>query len=329
MSQTSEVLESTARVLQAITDKYSASRDNFAFAEYTLGESKSGPSSSASESSATVSASSTQTNVDNKDDDWISPVTIDDKALDEELSANQDKYTTAALPPSWAQTYHYTIEDYNNEEQVRRLAQYVLVLDSLNFCFWPLPGYEYEHLAASLRRTLLNDPFAFEPTNLAKVTPEQLSSWLQPPVEFPLIGETEPCTRTLRIPLLSARTRLLREVGTVLSTRFEGGIIEMIKLADGSAIKLLQLVTGYLPGFRDHAQYGGDQVFFYKRAQIFIGDLAGAFNWKVSFSIHYFHLSLPHYSFLTIRSPGFLSSPYHPFYICHHFVTFVGSRLLP
>lgn len=29
--------------------------------------------------------------------------------------------------------------------------QYLLVLDALNFCFWPEPGLEYEHLAASLK----------------------------------------------------------------------------------------------------------------------------------------------------------------------------------
>lgn len=30
-------------------------------------------------------------------------------------------------------------------------AQYLLVLDALNFCFWPQPGLEYEHLARGLK----------------------------------------------------------------------------------------------------------------------------------------------------------------------------------
>ena len=30
-------------------------------------------------------------------------------------------------------------------------AQYLLVLDALNFCFWPEPGLEYEHLASGLK----------------------------------------------------------------------------------------------------------------------------------------------------------------------------------
>lgn len=30
-------------------------------------------------------------------------------------------------------------------------AQYLLALDALNFCFWPQPGLEYEHLARGLK----------------------------------------------------------------------------------------------------------------------------------------------------------------------------------
>jgi hypothetical protein len=30
-------------------------------------------------------------------------------------------------------------------------AQYLLVIDTLNFCFWPEGGLEYEHLARGLK----------------------------------------------------------------------------------------------------------------------------------------------------------------------------------
>lgn len=29
--------------------------------------------------------------------------------------------------------------------------QYLLVIDALNFCFWPQPGLEYEHLARGIK----------------------------------------------------------------------------------------------------------------------------------------------------------------------------------
>jgi hypothetical protein len=31
-------------------------------------------------------------------------------------------------------------------------CQYVFVLDALNFCFWPIPGLEYDTLALSLKK---------------------------------------------------------------------------------------------------------------------------------------------------------------------------------
>jgi Potential Queuosine, Q, salvage protein family len=34
------------------------------------------------------------------------------------------------------------------------MAQYLLALDALNFCFWPQPGLEYEHLARGLKASL-------------------------------------------------------------------------------------------------------------------------------------------------------------------------------
>jgi hypothetical protein len=48
-------------------------------------------------------------------------------------------------------------------------AQYTLVLDSLNFCFWPCPGLEYEHLAKGLKAMLMNDPHAFDADRLKVV----------------------------------------------------------------------------------------------------------------------------------------------------------------
>ena len=42
----------------------------------------------------------------------------------------------------------------------------------------------------------------------------------------------------------------------------------------------------YLPGFRDHGIYDGKQVFFYKRAQILVGDLWAAFGRQTNFTIN-------------------------------------------
>ncbi|GFR50471.1 hypothetical protein Agub_g12522, partial [Astrephomene gubernaculifera] len=59
---------------------------------------------------------------------------------------------------------------------------------------------------------------------------------------------------------------------------FGGHAAGLVAAAGGSAAALVGLVTQLLPGFRDHAVYRGRQVFLYKRAQIFVGDVYGAFE---------------------------------------------------
>lgn len=61
---------------------------------------------------------------------------------------------------------------------------------------------------------------------------------------------------------------------------FDGEALNLIEAAEKSAMKLLSLITAHFPGFRDHAVYEGEQVFFLKRAQIFIGDVWGSFEGK-------------------------------------------------
>ena len=49
-------------------------------------------------------------------------------------------------------------------------CQYVFVLDSLNFCFWPTAGLEYDTLATRLKIVLENDSHAFDASSLAEMS---------------------------------------------------------------------------------------------------------------------------------------------------------------
>eukprot|EP00898_Chlorokybus_atmophyticus_P006177 jgi/Chlat1/6560/Chrsp45S05926 len=144
-------------------------------------------------------------------------------------------------------------------------AQYLLVLDALNFCFWPDEELEYHHLALGLKHALDNDAHALDAARLSAVTVDdvrRLFRWNKP------------------VPLETERARLLQEVGDELMASFAGEAAKLIKAAQGSATKLVDLVTRHFPGFRDEAVYEGQQVAFYKRAQIFVADVWGAFEGK-------------------------------------------------
>mmetsp|Transcript_511 Transcript_511/g.3690 ORF Transcript_511/g.3690 Transcript_511/m.3690 type:complete len:289 (-) Transcript_511:4107-4973(-) len=142
-------------------------------------------------------------------------------------------------------------------------AQYLLVVDTLNFCFWPRPGLEYENLARGVKTAMLEDPGVIRAEMLARATVETVRRF------FGVVGE---------VPLEEERARLLREVGHGLQRYYGGTAANLIKKAGHSTEDLVDLVTAAFPGFRDHTIYKGRQVFFLKRAQIFVADLYGTFG---------------------------------------------------
>lgn len=164
---------------------------------------------------------------------------------------------------------------------------------------------DFDHRApvftGSLKRILEQDSTAFDADKLCNVTAavpiettpgllkkriilsvsttlQDVSRWLQPPPDFPMPG-VKPGTK-VEIPLASSRARLLNEVGRALERTFDGKASKLIESAGGSATKLVNVVTQHLPGFRDHAVYDGDQVFFYKRAQMY-GPCIHTFLWRI------------------------------------------------
>lgn len=76
----------------------------------------------------------------------------------------------------------------------------------------------------------------------------------------------------------------------MIIVEYGGKVSNMVRAANHSAVRLVDLVTRSFPGFRDTSIYRGRLVHFYKRAQIFVADLWGAFG-RPTDSNHtfYFH----------------------------------------
>ncbi|GIL83017.1 hypothetical protein Vretimale_8527 [Volvox reticuliferus] len=142
-------------------------------------------------------------------------------------------------------------------------VQYLLVVDALNFCFWPDAELEYENLSRGVKAALEADPTVLDADKLLWTSGDDVQR---------LLGWDR------QVPLQDERARLLREVGSALLQNFGGHASKMVEAAGGSALTLMQLVAQLFSGFRDHAVYKGHQVFLYKRAQIFVGDVYGAFG---------------------------------------------------
>jgi hypothetical protein len=158
------------------------------------------------------------------------------------------------------------------------LANYLLVLEALNFCFWDDPPRwrvnagsaahdGYWALAAALYRALRED-----------ATPLCDARWMadvtEPALAHLLRGEGRP------IPLLAARAANVREAGTRLLAAWDGQFANVIAAAQGDAVALALRIAAEFPSFRDEADWrdprtgGTIRVRFLKRAQICVADLA-------------------------------------------------------
>jgi hypothetical protein len=171
--------------------------------------------------------------------------------------------------PEWDTRYHFY-------DGTLRTVLYFLVLDSLNFCFWPAKGTErweidyggerlsgYYGLAAALKMALEVGSPILEPEYLAALTMADLQG---------ILGGRG------RLQLLEERLAILRETGLVLLGTYGGDPGRLLEAAAGSAVDLVRLVTAAFPSFHDTAEYDGHPVYFYKRAQILAADLHGAFG---------------------------------------------------
>ena len=173
--------------------------------------------------------------------------------------------------PPWDRTYHFS---GNKDDTV----SYLLVLDSLNFCFWPSSGKAkwkidygpgqlsgYYALAASLKKAFKSGIPMSKADYLSALTLDELRRILG--------GQGE-------LQLMERRLEILHELGQVLLSDFRGEAPQLVASAGQSAVRLARLLAERLTSFQDVSEYEGQKVFFYKRAQIFAADLHGALHGK-------------------------------------------------
>ena len=189
-----------------------------------------------------------------------------------------DQEATAALAtkwardgikvPDWDHTYHYS-------GPPELSANYIMLLDTINFCFWGEPRWEIEFngetlsgywaLAASLTRAVQEGIPVLDTKYLASISYENAG--------YIFRGSAD-------IPLRSERCGIIRGVAKAVEQKYGGQFSNLIAAANGSAVRLVGLLTSDLPFFNDIATYKDRKVSFHKRAQILAADLWGEFDGK-------------------------------------------------
>ncbi len=171
-------------------------------------------------------------------------------------------------PPAWNYAFHF-------HDRTPRTVNYLFLLDALNFSFWGKPRWKVEYngqeldgywaLAASLKRTVEKDPHVADADFMTRITPQELADILN---------------GTGTIPLFTERWRNVRELGTVLRNLWEGEAARLVECAGHDAARLAQIVAENFSSFNDISVYDNREVRFFKRAQIVVTDVWGAFGGK-------------------------------------------------
>jgi len=150
-----------------------------------------------------------------------------------------------------------------------RAADWIFVLDTLNFSFWTKTGEKkwrvngetgYFAFCAAVSRAIDEEKPMWDPKYYSRIT--------QQDAEIIFRGDDD-----VVIPLIHDRIKGLHEAGKILLEKYKGTFVECIESCKGSAEKLLQLIVKEFESYRDEADYEGHRISIYKRAQILIGDI--------------------------------------------------------
>ncbi|XKL63846.1 hypothetical protein PGB90_006210 [Kerria lacca] len=177
-----------------------------------------------------------------------------------------------------------TVEIFTNvsvhpQEKNDRAANWIFVVDTLNFCFWSLDKKHwkvtwrgetytgYYALCAAINRAIEEGIDMTNPKIYVNLTLDKLNHILR--------GDEES-----ELYLMNERYQCLLESGKVLIEKFEGSFVNCIHKCEQSAQKLLDIIVSNFSHFKDEAVYNNITVAIYKRAQILIGDLWSCFEGK-------------------------------------------------
>lgn len=172
--------------------------------------------------------------------------------------------------PQWQSPIHL------NSHDEKILLIYVIVLDSMNFCFWQkgkqwsirYRGKTYSRSAAfetSLTRFFKTYPQKANFKFFSQISKKELADI------FIGIGQ---------IPLLEKRQKILRAVSHTMEKKYNGDPRLLLKKAGRKLSRLIPLIVKELPSFNDEARYRDKKIYLWKRAQILAADIYGALRGK-------------------------------------------------
>ncbi|XP_075242586.1 queuosine 5'-phosphate N-glycosylase/hydrolase-like [Convolutriloba macropyga] len=173
----------------------------------------------------------------------------------------------------------YSTHECHPQPHSTDAAQWVFLIDCLNFSFWTdseekfkirYKGNDYTGyyaLCAAIIRAIEEGLPILDAKFCSEITEAQ-------------VNEIFHSSTSTEVPLLQKRIEIIQEFGSVLLEKFDGKFENAIKQCSNDALKLVDMIEENFPCFRDSTIYNGSKVKFLKRAQIVVADLHACFHGK-------------------------------------------------
>lgn len=181
-----------------------------------------------------------------------------------------DKYTKDFEPINlvhWSKTAPFAYANLSNPYDE---LDFRFLVDTQAFYFWGYPSkwhVDYQSqkldgwwaLIACFKRALNKGIPILEGAYLADLNYSQAKH---------LFHGTPP------IPLLKDRVKILNQIGQTLVNKYQGRFHNFYQHAPKDALALLSAIVTNFAGFDDVSLYKGETIYFYKKAQLLVADLA-------------------------------------------------------
>jgi len=158
------------------------------------------------------------------------------------------------------------------------IMHHYFFLDSINFCFWAPKGKKrwsyykdgewltgYFAFGYAIKHAFESDTRFFDSSYLAQISFKDFSHIFE--------GKNE-------LLLMPERHQIIQENFSILNEKYGGKVSTLVQKAEGDANAIVELLLADFPSFRDIARYDNQDVYFLKRAQLFVYDIFQAFQSK-------------------------------------------------
>lgn len=188
---------------------------------------------------------------------------------------NQEKVKELAQNFQHGGTQHWmSVAPFNfSSLSVSEQLHYIFLYNALSFSYWGEPKWTIEHegklwdgawgMIIALGRGIQEGVPLLDFKSTSSITHQDFAQVLRGDIQIPLFEE---------------RYTILQQVGQVITEKFEGKVSQLVKQAEGDALKLLDLIVGHFPSFHDTSTYNGMEICFYKRVQLLTADISQFFT---------------------------------------------------